>query len=60
MRYEDHLKKTEELRAEIARLKKVPDQEDVICYLLGVADGLVTAARLLTEMRLSSKTEGKA
>ena len=60
MRYEDHLKKTEELRAEIARLKKVPDQEDVILYLLDVADGLITGARLLISMRLSSETEGKA
>jgi len=59
MRYEDHLKKTEELRAEIARLKKVPDQEDVILYLLETADGLITAARLLIQMRLPSKTEGK-
>ena len=60
MRYEDHLKKTEELRAEIARLKKGPDQEDVICYLLDVAEGLITGARLLVDMRLTGKIEGKA
>ena len=59
MRYEDYLKKTEELRAEIVRLKKVPEQEDVIRYLLDVADGLITGARLLILMRLPSKTEGK-
>ena len=58
MRYEDHLKKVEELRAEIARLKK-PDQEDVISYLLETADGLISGARLLIEMRLSAKIEGK-
>ena len=61
MRYDDHLRKTMELREEVTRLRKHPiEQEDVILYLIEAADGFLLAAKLLLEIRTGDQAQAES